>query len=86
MVELGEQGYQNVPGLTQQRFEERSRLVGDLSMAARVHPLSSGGSASRRRERRLRSFWRHEQLSVKMMAASMSHHSFQYRASTRRSD
>ena len=30
--------------------------AGDLSMAARVSPLSYGGAASRRRERRLRSF------------------------------
>ena len=43
--------------------------------------LSSGGTASRRRERRLRSFWRHEQLSSKMMAASMSHPSWQSRES-----
>ena len=55
--------------------------AGDLSMAARVFLLSSGGSASRRRERRLRSFWRHEHLSLKMMAASMSHHSWQSRES-----
>ena len=55
--------------------------AGDLSMAARVSPLSSGGAASRRRERRLRNFWRHEQLSLKMMAASMSHHSWQSRES-----
>ena len=49
-------------------------------MVALVSPLSSDGSASRRRERRLRSFWRHEQLSLKMMAASMSHHNWQHRA------
>ena len=55
--------------------------AGDLAMIAPVSPLSSGGPASRRRERRLRSFWRHEQLSLKMMAASMSHHSWQHRAS-----
>ena len=47
----------------------------DLSMAARVSPLSSG------RETRLRSFWRHEQCSIKMALASAKHHSRQYRAS-----
>ena len=52
--------------------------AGDFSMVARVSPLSSGGPASRCRERRLRSFWRHEQLSLKMMAASMSHDSEPY--------
>ena len=55
--------------------------AGDLSMVARVSPLSSGGSDFSRRERRLRSFWRYQQLSLKMMAASMSHHSWQHRAS-----
>ena len=56
--------------------------AGDLSLAARAPPLvSSGGSAVRRRERRLRSFWRHEQLSIKMALASASHHSWQSRAS-----
>ena len=34
------------------------------------------GAAIRRRQRFLRSMWRHEQLSLKMMAASMSHHSW----------
>ena len=55
--------------------------AGDLSMVARVSPLSSGGSGFSRRERRLRSFWRYEQLSLKMMEASMSQHSWQHRAS-----
>ena len=53
-------------------------LAGDLSMAARAPPLfSSGGSAVRRRERRLRSFWRHEQMAIQMALASVTHHSFQ---------
>ena len=39
------------------------------------------GAAVRRRQRFLRSMWRHEQLSLKMMAASMSHHSWQSRES-----
>ena len=57
-------------------------LAGDFSMAARAPPLvSSGGSAVRRRERRLRGFWRHEQLSIKMALASATHHSWQSRAS-----
>ena len=55
--------------------------AGDLSMAARVSPLSSGGAALRRRERRLRIFWRHEQCSIKMALASAKHHSWQYGAS-----
>ena len=53
-------------------------LAGDLSMAARAPPfVSSGGSAVRRRERRLRSFWRHEQMAVQMALATVTHHSFQ---------
>ena len=56
--------------------------AGDLSMAARVSPLpSSGGAAFRRRERRLRSFWKHEQYSIKMALACATHHSWQCRAS-----
>ena len=56
--------------------------AGDLSMVARASVLvSSGGSAVRRRERRLRGFWRHEQLSIKMALASATHHSWQSRAS-----
>ena len=52
--------------------------AGDLSMAARAPPLvSSGGSAVRRRERRLRSFWRHEQMAIQMALATVSHHTFQ---------
>ena len=53
-------------------------LAGDLSMAAHAPPLvSSGGSAVRRCERRLRSFWRHEQMAIQMALASVTHHSFQ---------
>ena len=35
------------------------------------------GPAHRRRMRRLRSAWRHEQLSLRMLAATMGHHSWQ---------
>ena len=35
----------------------------------------SGSAARRRRERRLRSAWRHEQLSVAMALAAAAHHS-----------
>ena len=53
-------------------------LAGDLSMAARAPPLvSSGGSAVRRRERRLRAQLRHEQQTVRMALATATHHSFQ---------
>ena len=38
------------------------------------------GAAARRRERRLRCFWRHEQLSLKMALAAEGHHSTQPRA------
>ena len=38
------------------------------------------GAAARRRERRLRCFWRHEQLSLKMALAAEAHHSAQPRA------
>ena len=56
--------------------------AGDLSMAARVSPLSSSGGATfRRRERRLRSFWRHEQCSIKMALTCAKHHGWQCRAS-----
>ena len=56
-------------------------LAGDLSMVAFASLLvSSGGSAVRRRERRLRGFWRHEQFSIKMALASATHHSWQSRA------
>ena len=36
-----------------------------------------GGAAERRRGRRLRVFWRHEQLSLNMMRAAMEHYSWQ---------
>ena len=41
------------------------------------------GAAVRKRQRFLRSMWRHEQLSLKMMTTSMSHHSWQSRESVR---
>ena len=40
-----------------------------------------GGAAERRRRRRLRMFWRHEQLSLHMMRAAMEHHSRQVKVS-----
>ena len=43
--------------------------AGGLSMAAR-------GSAVRRRERRVRSWWRHEQASVRMAMITAGHHSY----------
>ena len=46
-------------------FGERDALV--LSLSAR-----------RRRERRLRSFYRHEHMSIRMVVASMSHHSYEH--------
>ena len=39
------------------------------------------GTARRRRDRRLRMHWRHEQLSLRMLLASVGHHSWQSRAS-----
>ena len=39
-----------------------------------------GGAAERRRGRRLRMFWRHEQLSLLMMRAAMEHCSRQIKA------
>ena len=44
---------------------------------------SGGGSgaARRRRERRLRAHWRHEQLSLRMLLASVGHHSWQSKTS-----
>ena len=44
----------------------------DMTHGERV----GGGAADRRRERRLRMFWRHEQLSLRMMRAAMEHHSW----------
>ena len=43
----------------------------------------SGSAAKRRRERRLRSAWRHEQLSVAMALAGAAHHSAQPNAALR---
>ena len=50
--------------------------------ATRAAPMpSSGGAAFRRRERRLRSFWKHEQYAIKMALACATHHSWLSRAS-----
>ena len=43
----------------------------------------ASGAAVRRRERRLRSAWRHEQLSVAMALAAAAHHSAQPNAALR---
>ena len=40
----------------------------------------TAGVARRRRERRLRMHWRHEQLSLRMALAAATHHSAQPRA------
>ena len=39
------------------------------------------GAARRRRDRRLRMHWRHEQLSLRMLRASVGHHSWQSKTS-----
>ena len=46
-----------------------------------VAERAMAGAAARRRLRYLRSMWRHEQLSVNMMPASISHHSWESRES-----
>ena len=38
--------------------------------------MAARGSASRRRERRMRSWWRHDQAAVSMVLATAYHHSF----------
>ena len=43
--------------------------------------VGGSGAARRRRDRRLRMHWRHEQLSLRMLRASMGHHSWQSRTS-----
>ena len=42
---------------------------------------SQVGSAGRRRERRLRAWWRHEQLSLRMQLVLVRHHSWQSKTS-----
>ena len=46
-------------------------LVVDMSLHG-----EHAGAARRRRQRRIRSFWRHEQMAVQMVLATASHHSF----------
>ena len=41
--------------------------------------LVDSGSAKRRHDRRLRTFWRHENLSMKMALATATHHSYDNR-------
>ena len=43
--------------------------------------VGGSGAARRRRDRRLRLHWRHEQLSLRMLRASMGHHSWQSQTS-----
>ena len=42
-----------------------------------AHDVGGSGAARRRRDRRLRMHWRHEQLSLCLLRASMGHHSWQ---------
>ena len=51
-------------------------LAVDTAMSHVERALGAGGAALRRRERRLRSFWRHEQMAVQMVLATVTHHSF----------
>ena len=57
-------------------------LTGFLASAvgAMCADRNPGGAAERRRGRRLRMFWRHEQLSLQMMRAALEHHSRQVKA------
>ena len=43
--------------------------------------VGGSGAARRRRDRRLRLHWRHEQLSFRMLRSSMGHHSWQSQTS-----
>ena len=43
--------------------------------------VGGSGAARRRRDRRLRMHWRHEQVSLRMLRASMGHRSWQSRTS-----
>ena len=60
-----------------------SNLNGWLAMAARDDAGGGTGSARRRRERRLRSFLRHERTSVAMALAESTHHSAQRQKTAR---
>ena len=48
---------------------------GQPSAACAVHGDHGGGAAKRRRDRRLRMHWRHEQLTLQMALAAALHHS-----------
>ena len=65
------------------RYKEGRTPVANLRTLAvcTFAERAMAGAAVRRRQRFLRSMWRHEQLSLKMMAASVSHHSWQNRES-----
>ena len=53
----------------------------EQSMFDCAHDVGGSGAARRRRDRRIRMHWRHEQLSLRMLLASMGHHSWQSRTS-----
>ena len=59
--------------------------AGDMDVAGEVREHEHGCSARRRRERRLRAWWRHEQFAIRCAVASATHHSaYRPRASTPR--
>ena len=64
--------------------EHTNTLRHDHVLQARhdcAHDVVGSGSARRRRDRRLRMHFRHEQLSLRMLRASMGHHSWQSQTS-----
>ena len=69
------------------RFTCRLHFLGDFFGTLAVMEYDRAGTSSaakRRRERRLRAAWRHEQLSVKMALAAAQHHSAPKSAGPRR--
>ena len=61
-------------GLNQ--VDSRVELLVPLAIAMSVHVDGACGAAMRRRQRRLRAQWRHEQQTVAMVLATVGHHSF----------
>ena len=61
-------------GLNQ--VDSRVELLVPLAIAMSVHVDGACGAAMRRRQRRLRGQWRHEQQTVAMVLATVGHHSF----------
>ena len=49
--------------------------AGDMAVAGEVREHEHGCSARRRRERRPRAWWRHEQFAIRCAVASATHHS-----------